>query len=88
MNRVGIFMSAIAAIGAVPATLLPLAYEREAQRAEDRAWEARDMLAVHVVGYGCVGASGPLLATEEDNLPRCARIEALPDMVVVDLVGE
>jgi hypothetical protein len=28
-----------------------------------------------LVGYGCVGASGPLYADEEDHFPLCEAIE-------------
>lgn len=29
-----------------------------------------------LVGIGCSGANGPLYANEEDDFPRCSRIEA------------
>lgn len=31
--------------------------------------------APRLVGYGCIGASGPIYADEEDHLPPCAAIE-------------
>ena len=29
-----------------------------------------------LVGYNCVGATGPIYAFEEDHLPQCVSIEA------------
>ena len=33
---------------------------------------------IGVIGYDCDGASGPLLAQYESDLPECAAIEPLP----------
>jgi hypothetical protein len=32
---------------------------------------------VRLVGYNCVGASGPLYAAEEDHFPQCLSIEEI-----------
>jgi hypothetical protein len=42
-------------------------------------------MVARVVGYGCQGATGPLLAGEEDELPLCESIKALPDPYAVQL---
>ncbi len=36
---------------------------------------AVDSARPRLVGYGCQGASGPLFANEESDLPLCERIE-------------
>jgi hypothetical protein len=30
---------------------------------------------VRLVGYGCLGARGPIYAAEEDHMPQCLTIE-------------
>ena len=41
-----------------------------------------DYMVVRVVGYDCQGAGDMLLASDEDQLPKCARIEAVPAYAV------
>lgn len=40
-----------------------------------------DVDAPRLVGYGCVGAGGPLFADEEDHFPQCEYIDANIPMV-------
>lgn len=32
-----------------------------------------------LIGFGCIGASAPLLRQHEDEFPRCAQIEKVED---------
>ncbi len=43
---------------------------------------------VRVVGYFCRGATGPLLASEEDQLPHCESVKALPHPYALELWEE
>ena len=82
------FLFACAIIGAFPAILLPVAISRENARLEAREYAASGYMIARVVGYDCDGASGPLLASQEDELPRCEAIEALPQPFAIALTLE
>lgn len=43
---------------------------------------------IGVIGYDCQGASGPLLAEYESDLPECAIIEPLPQTWAINVIEE
>ncbi len=43
---------------------------------------------IGVIGYDCQGASGPLLAEYESDLPECAIIEPLPQTWAINVESE
>ncbi len=49
---------------------------------------ATEYVLIGVIGYDCQGASGPLLAEYESDLPKCAAIEPLPQTWAINVESE
>ena len=87
-------IAAIALAGTATATsaakpynmTMPQTLERLAYSQSDFA--PSEYMVARLVGYGCTGASGPLLAQEESDLPKCTTINRLPQDWAIPLESE
>ncbi len=82
----------IAAAITAPSLTIGVAYAQEQARADMNATayvapsnDDGGYMVARVVGYFCRGATGPLLASEEDQLPHCESVKALPHPYAVQL---
>lgn len=85
-------IAVIALIALTPITMVSAAYAQWGGPAPRHDYapvpDDGDYMVARVVGYDCQGAGDMLLATDEDQLPTCARIEAIqPYAVPLSLEG-
>lgn len=80
---------ALTLIACAPVTLVSAAYaqwdrvERSAPRHDYAPVpDDGDYMIARVIGFGCDGAGGPLLASDEDTLPKCLAIEPIAPYAV------